>query len=220
MEMEMEQATTLRWCSDIGMFAYDRPIPQSCVHATQFCRETCYNQKLYRMYSRMHTKDVSSEAYWASIDGAKVKKDLRRRRHQTDRLRLMTRGEAFRDYTDIERVASIAAENPHLLVWVPTRAWRDPLLNAMVTQLRLRHSNLRILASTDPTTTAEEWEELKANGWSTMFYGDNTQRVTPNGDRYFACPKTHGAKVKGACAVCKRGCFRADKRVDVHLHQH
>ena len=82
------------------------------------------------------------------------------------------------------------------------------------------YSNVRILASVDPTTTQEEWESLTADGWSTMFFGDNAMRVTPAGNKMFMCPKTHGAKVKGACEVCKRGCFRADKRVDVHLNQH
>lgn len=214
------QDSTIRWCGDIGMFAYDRPIPESCVHATAFCRETCYNEKLYTTYPLMRVKDVRNEAYWQQLDGLQVNFDLRKRRKQTDRLRLMTRGEAFRDLLDVARVESIAANNPQRLIWVPTRAWRSPLLNAMVTRLRNTYSNLRILASTDPTTNDEEWVQLKAQGWSTMFYGDDTTRYTPNGDKYFLCPKTHGAKVRGACAKCKRGCFRADKRVDVHLAQH
>lgn len=211
--------STIRWCEDIGMFAYDRPIPETCVHATDFCRAACYNDKLYRIYPAMHGKDIKNEAYWQTLDGAQVTRDLARRKHPTHRVRFMTRGEAFKAVSDVHKVAEIASANPDRLFWIPTRAWRHPLLRALIQTSLLGVPNLRILASTDPTTTDAEWDALKADGWSTMFFGDDTQRVTPTGDKMFLCPKTHG-HVKGACAVCKRGCFRADKRVDVHLSQH
>ena len=93
-------------------------------------------------------------------------------------------------------------------------------MRVQIESISRTYANVRILASVDPTTTREEWEMLTVNGWSTMFFGDNDMRVTPVGSKMFLCPKTHGAKVKGACSVCKRGCFRSDKRVDVHLKQH
>lgn len=215
--------STIRWCEDIGMYAYDRSIPESCIHATAFCKTNCYNDKLYKIYPAMHGKDVKNEAYWAEIDGARVARDLSRKRKQTARVRLMTRGEAFSTFNDVERVRNIATHNlttnPETLFWIPTRGWRNPLLRVQIERLVSEFENLRILASMDPTNTAEEWADLKASGWSTMFFGDDAMRTTPAGDKMFLCPKTHG-HVKGACAVCKRGCFRADKRVDVHLSQH
>ena len=211
--------STIRYCEDIGMFAYDRGIPQSCIHATNFCAVNCYNDKLYKIYPNMRGKDEKNEIFWAHIDGALVRADLSRRRKQTKRVRLMTRGEAFSTFSDIARVESILIENPNTDWWIPTRAWRHPILRFAVRKLAEKHNNARILASTDPTTTTEEWAQLKSDGWSTMFFGDDEQRVTPNGDKHFLCPKTHG-HVKGACEVCKKGCFRSDRRVDVHLSQH
>lgn len=211
--------STIRFCEDIGMFAYDRGIPQSCGHATAFCAVNCYNDKLYKIYPAMRGKDEKNEKFWAHIDGKIVRADLSKRRKQTKRVRLMTRGEAFSTFTDLSKVESILAENPGTIWWIPTRAWRHPILRFGVRKLAEKYPNARILASTDPTTTDAEWAQLKADGWSTMFFGSDDQRVTPNGDKHFLCPKTHG-KVKSACAVCKRGCFRSDKRVDVHLSQH
>ena len=211
--------STIRFCADIGMFAYDRGIPQSCVHATEFCAVNCYNDKLYKIYPAMREKDEKNEKYWSLIDGKIVNRDLARRKKQTGRVRLMTRGEAFSKFSDVARVESILSENPDSVFWIPTRSWRHPILRFAVRKLADNYPNARILASTDPTTTDEEWAQLKADNWSTMFFGDDNQKITPNGDKHFLCPKTHG-KVKAACAVCKKGCFRADKRVDVHLSQH
>ena len=214
--------TTIRWCEDIGMFAYDRSIPQSCVHATAFCRANCFNDKLYKLYPAMRDKDIRNEQYWAEITGEKVRQDLARRKKQTNRVRLMTRGEAFSTWVDIPKVESILKENPDTLWWTPTRGWRDPLIRAELVRLRSTYSNAKILASIDPTTTAEEQASLDAEGWSTMYFGEDDELETKTGNKRFKCPKTWG-HVKGACAVCKRGCFKADdgaKPVHVHLKQH
>ena len=63
---------TLRWCADIGMWSLDRPINDipntnitgSCVNRTSFCDATCYNNKLYRMFPAMLTKDIRNEEFW------------------------------------------------------------------------------------------------------------------------------------------------------------
>ena len=73
--------------------------------------------------------------------------------------------------------------------------------------------NARVQASIDPSNDELEIELLKADGWSTMFYGDDTAT-----DKGFKCPKTWN-KAKGHCAVCEKGCF-SEKRTDVHLKQH
>lgn len=212
-------AKELRFTPDIGMFTLDRPIPTSCVHKTEYCDAKCFNVKLYRWCTAMRTKDIRNEVAWIDNDAAGLAASLDRKKKQTDRIRLMSRGEAFSDWSDLDRVAAIAEANPSRLVWIPTRAWRNPLLQLAVKALADRYSNVRILASMDPSNSAEEWTMVKAMGWSTMFFGDDDQLTTPNGDRSFKCPKTH-RHLTGHCAICKGGCFRADKRVDVHLKEH
>ena len=210
--------TELRWCEDIGMFAFDRPIPISCVHKTEFCKKTCFNVKLYKFYKNMSVKDVRNEAYWQQISGVEVRRTLDRKRKQVDRVRFMTRGEGLADYNDVDRVADICIENPDSEFWLPTRAWRHPLLFALATDLR-SIPNLHVLGSFDPSNTAEEWEQVVAQGWSTMYYGDDKFLTTPLGGKMFKCPKTWG-HVSGACGVCKKGCFEGHGRVDVHLKAH
>lgn len=211
--------STIRWCDDIGMFAYDRPIPVSCVHRTDYCEAHCFNVKLYRIYPAMRTKDERNEAYWQQITGGQVAATLARKRKFTGRVRFMTRGEAVSDHSDIARIVDICNANPDVDFWMPTRSWRNPLLMARVESELRTLPNLHVLASFDPSNTAEEWEAVRAMGWSTMFFGDDDMLTTPLGDRMFKCPKTHG-HVAGACAKCKRGCFEGHGRVDVHLAAH
>ena len=117
----------------------------------------------------------------------------------------MTRGEAIKDVSDIGRVLDICKANPERLVWVPTRAWRNPLLRALIEGALFDVPNLAILASIDPETTDHE-PELIASGWNTMFYGDDSPQAT---EGRFLCPKTW-RDIKGACGTCKAGCFALD----------
>lgn len=212
-------ASEMRWCADIAMFAFDRPIQTSCVHKTAYCEKMCFNDKLYKLYPAMHGKDVRNEAYWQQITGEQVQRTLGRKRKDVQRVRFMTRGEAISDHTDIDRVYDICTTNPDVEFWLPTRAWRNPLLQARIMGTLMPLENLHILASFDPSNTPEEWEQMRALGWSTMFFGDDSMLHTPLGEKMFKCPKTWG-HVKGACGVCKRGCFEQHGRVDVHLAQH
>jgi hypothetical protein len=214
----------LRWCADIGMFACDRPIPVSCVHATDYCRARCYNCKLYKLYPNMARKDRRNEAEWQSIDGAELARALDRKKHSTDRFRLMTRGEALATHSDVDRVADIARANPGRLIWCPTRAWRDPLLRARIETELFPIGNLSVLASLDPSNTEADRADLASAGWSTMFFGRASDGWAGpvNG---FRCPKTHKTPknpkgIKGHCADCKAGCFAPvilGRRVDVDL---
>ena len=211
--------STIRFCADVGMYAYDRQISASCVHATDFCKVNCFNDKLYRIYPAMHAKDVRNEEFWSQIGGAQVKRDLDRRKKQTARVRLMTRGEAFSDLGDVDKVRDILLGNPDTLFWIPTRAWRSPMIRLAIDSKVRRLPNARVLASMDPTNSVEDWEGLQLDGWSTMSFGENRATHTPDmSKRLFKCPKTF-SHIKGACAVCKRGCF-SDKQVNVHLKQH
>jgi hypothetical protein len=208
----------MRFCSDIGMFVIDRGIPHSCVHATSFCLKHCYNNKLYHLFPKMRDADLKNDAAWATMDPASIATELQRKRRPTDRVRLCSRGEPIRDYSDIERVKALCLAAPDTLWWIPTRAWRHPLLAAMVQAEIMPQPNAAVLASTDPTTTPDEFGELVAAGWSTMHFGDEGLSPKP-----FKCPKTWGAKVKGACEVCINGCFKPPlkgQRVDVLLRKH
>lgn len=230
-----------RWCKDIGMFAVDRPIyaikataerpgaKPSCLWRTKAC-EGCYNNKLYDMYQEdMDGRDVRNEQSWQAITGEGLREALSTKRsRQTSRLRLMTRGEAFRDPTDIPRVRDICNANPEKDIWVPTRSWRSPLMRPHVRALQDECPNLRLQASIDHTNTDEEIRGLIDEGWSLMFWGDNERTTLPGRDSKgrFAqvpmhrCAKTW-AKEKGACAeTCnEEGCFDSEQTF-VHLKGH
>ena len=70
----------MRYCADIGMWAIDRPIPVSCVHATEFCWKSCYNSKLYKAFPSMRTADERYELEWQNLDPKQVKAFLAGRR--------------------------------------------------------------------------------------------------------------------------------------------
>jgi len=168
----------------------------------------------------MHGKDIKNEEAWAGNDVLGLAKALTRKRtKQTKRVRLMSRGEAFSDYLDVQRVANMLDAMPETLFWIPTRAWRNPVLFSMVQAMISTRNNARVLASMDPSNTSEEWEHVANLGVSTMFYGDDAMLQTPQGQRMFRCPKTH-AKLSGHCSICKAGCFNNKKTVHVHLKQH
>ena len=214
----MSLAKELSWYSELGMFAIDRPIPISCTHQTDYCKTRCYNHKLYRIYPKMAQKDARNEEAWQAMnpeDLQALAKSLSRKRNQTKRVRLMSRGEAFSDYRDLAKVEALSRALPDTLLWVPTRAWQHPLLRVQILELQGRRKNLRILASLDPTTTREEYEALLIEGWSTMGFGAGVEEVMA---KPFKCPKTH-RHLKAHCATCKAGCF-SPKRVDVWLLEH
>jgi hypothetical protein len=235
---------TLRWCSDIGMWSLDRPINDipntnitgSCVNRTSFCDVTCYNLKLYRMFPAMLTKDIRNEEFWQSLPTTRrhtygnpslesLRKKFKNSRRQTKRVRLMTRGEGIKDKSDVQRVRILCEEFPDIIWWLPTRAWRNAELRDLVQRYLMPLPNLALNASLDPTNTENEIRLLTADGWSTMFYGDDTREYSPTMrgmERMFKCPKTH-KKLKNHCGICKGGCFgltSIGRRTDVHLSQH
>ena len=240
----------LRYCEDIGMFAWDRPIHDvfdfkgkllaagSCIHKTIWCAVECYNEKLYKVYPNMTPKDVRNEKNWQKVTGKGIAFLLSRKRKLVERVRGCTRGENIKDLKDIERWADIGKENPDVLFWVPVRGWRDPFLKQEIERVLFPIKNLAILASLDPTNTDEEWKELIASGWSTMFAGDDDRKTNPLGEPLFNCPKTGvfmkkrsdsekikawKKKNKGHCGICKGGCFSRcllNRRVDVKLYVH
>lgn len=215
-----------RWCDDIGMFASDRPINDvgdvkgSCDHRTEFCDETCYNVKLYRIYPNMGKRDQRCEREWQAVTGKAVNTWLSRKRKPTKRARFNTRGEAIKDIKDVYRVKDIVTSTPDTEWWLPTRAWRNPLLRELVKIELFPLSNLAVNASLDPSNTQDEEDALVADGWNIMYYGDDD--AYPNKGDAFKCPKTW-KKLSGHCTVCKAGCFSQTtlgRRVTVHLSDH
>ena len=228
--------TTLRWCKDIKMWAIDRPINDvgdvngSCVHRTSFCDTSCYNVKLYKMFKGMAKKDITNEKFWQSLPTNKndnqdslksLQQKLFRSRRQTKRARLMTRGEAIKDMSDVFRIKTLCEATPNTTWWVPTRAWRNKGLKQLIEDVLFPLKNVAINASLDPSNTKEEEQLLKDSGWNTMYFGDDTKTTSSVGDRRNLCPKTH-KKLK-ICDTCKGGCFSKvaiGRTSHVHLSQH
>lgn len=228
--------TTLRWCKDIKMWAIDRPINDvgdvngSCVHRTSFCDTSCYNVKLYKMFKGMAKKDIANEKFWQSLPTNKndnqdslesLQQKLFRSRRQTKRARLMTRGEAIKDMSDVFRIKTLCEATPNTTWWVPTRAWRNKGLKQLIEDVLFPLKNVAINASLDPSNTKEEEQLLKDSGWATMYFGDDTKTTSSVGDRRYLCPKTH-KKLK-ICDTCKGGCFSKvviGRTSHVHLSQH
>lgn len=215
-----------RYCNDIGMFASDRPINDvgsvkgSCDHRTNFCDDTCYNVKLYRIYPNMGKRDERCEREWQQVSGDAVRTYLSRKKKQIKRARHMTRGEAIKDLSDIYRVKDIALATPDTTWWIPTRAWRNTLLRELIQIELFPITNIALNASLDPSNTQDEEDGLIDDGWNIMYYGDDT-KYAEKGEA-FKCPKTW-KKMSGHCAVCKAGCFSQTtigKRVTVHLSSH
>jgi nicotinic acid mononucleotide adenylyltransferase len=210
----LKEQSELRFNKDIGLFCIDRG-RQSCKHATAYCKENCYNRKLYKVFKNMVNKDIRSDKWWQSLTGKKVAKSLNRRKLPTDRIRFMTRGEAISDASDIDRVEEIVTYNSNRLFKMPTRAWRNKTLRRAIEKRLSVLSNLYVMASIDPSNTKDEIQYLLDQNWSTMFFGNDKE--SPTGNEY-KCPKTW-KHLKGHCAECKSGCF-SDKQVHVWLKQH
>jgi hypothetical protein len=220
-----------RYCEDIGMAATDRPINDtenyegSCDHRTDYCDKTCYNVKLYKMYPNMAKRDDRCEAIWQKLNrhNSDFTKFFSRKRYDTSRVRLKTRGEAFKETIDVYRVRTMCLLNPDSLWWIPTRAWRNPRLKVLIEKELMPLDNCAINASFDPSNTEDEWQMMIDSGWNIMFYGDDELTNDPvYGKRMFKCPKTHKG-LKGHCLDCKAGCF-AQKTINrtqiVHLSEH
>ena len=137
----------IRWMADIGMFGMDRAIDNipladgtfvqgSCnKYKTPFCEKTCYNNKLYRLYPKMRERDIRCEMYWHKMgkhNTWQIAEHLSKKRKQTKRARLMSRGEAITNKEDVFRVKALAEDTPDTNWWLPTRAWRSGHLRILI----------------------------------------------------------------------------------------
>ena len=201
----------------IGMYTIDRPM-NTCIFASNFCRRTCYNNKLYKSMFRetMLQRDKYNALFWDNLDGPYLYLLLKNKRIRGKRVRFCTRGEPITCYDDILKIEDILRYNPNTLFWLPTRAHNRKEYKKFIEDILFQYDNIRIQASIDIETNKDHIEVLKKDRWSTMFYGDNDDiqgRVL--------CPKTwlynRVTKYHGYCRECSI-CFNNDMKRPVHLH--
>lgn len=195
---------------DIGMYTINRG-HGSCKWKSAYCLIHCYNKKLYRVFGHtMLPKDVKNDLDWVAWNGDRLYEELNRRKYNK-RIRLCSRGEPFSTMADVTKIKDFLNKNPQTLFWIPTRSWRGNLRDEVKKIMQI--DNARILASIDPSNTKIEIDDIVSEGWSTMYFGDNSDI-----QNRFLCPKTWEHKKK-ICYQCEAGCF-AKTRVDVHLKKH
>lgn len=199
----------MRFCADIGMFVIDRDMA-SCLYSTQFCRDHCYNLKFFKMYPNVRNYETKLEYNWMKING--LQEEIKRKRKSTSRIRLCSRGEPFAYINDVFKILKVCECNPDTVFWAPTRAWRSDIQREAIERELFPIDNIRLQASLDPTNTVEEIQSLKDSGWSTIFFGDDSDIQNRE-----LCPKTWEKK-KGGCSTCNL-CF-SKERVDIHLKMH
>ena len=208
----------IRFSTTIGLWTRDRDPAVSCRHATKFCKANCYNKKLYEIYPAMEPRDKENEKAWPSLTGENLAKKLDKKHKPVKRFRFASRGETFRVLSDVGKIRDILKHSPDVTFWIPTRAWRNTGMRIAIERMIMPLHNARVLASIDPSNSAEEVGDIMARGWSTMYFGDDSKRATTG---RLKCGKTWGLDTK--CETCENGCFSAkfgEKQVHVHLKQH
>lgn len=216
MKKNNTQNVEMTYRSDIGMFCIDRP-RNSCKYKTAFCKKHCYNEKLNKVFKfENKPSEQRFERQWQSITGSVVFKTLSTKRNFTDRIRLMSRGEALKNSSDYDRINDICSANQDKLVWLPTRAWIDTKNIPAIKKLIADNKNLRLLCSIDPSNTAKQVKTIIDNHLSSMFFGNDTISKF-HGLNFTKCIKTW-QHVNGACQTCNL-CFGSNI-IHVHLKKH
>lgn len=213
--MKSAIAKAIRFCNDIGMFCLDFPM-ETCVFRTQFCNANCYNRKVYYIHDtdgRVTKRDKQNNTAWKECTVEEfVEAFSRKRTRQTKRFRFGTRGEPLNNIHNIFKIRAIALAMPETIFWIPTRAWRSPLLRDIIERQLMTLPNVRVMASVDPSNSIIELAQIQGR-WSTMFFGDNKQTAGR-----VRCVKTWDHS-KAACATCDQGCFTTEL-IHVHLRKH
>jgi hypothetical protein len=155
---------------------------------------------------------------WEELEPERFGELLQRRKHPTNRIRFAAVGEALATPADVTKVESIIRTFPTTIFWAPTRAWRSPVLRDLIRERLMTLRNARILASLDPSNTAEEVDGLMSDKWSMMYFGNDSPEEGSIFAGWFRCPKTWQHR-HGFCRVCSGGCFR-EGQSRVHLKKH
>jgi len=227
----------LRQCPDIGLWALDNGMG-NCVWRTEACG-SCYNRKTV-IYKHM-------AAAWAP--GGKDDQGWQRATPESfqglNRVRLNTRGDAFPNLAEVNRVAEWVEGNPSTKFWIVTRGWQtgmhgakslwyrpNDLIMKAVEKRVMIYDNAYVQASIDDWT-GHHWKMLKDRGWNTMYFSRDLNphpAIGLEGANIHKCRKTwdllpHSTRKgrfihrKAVCKTCRNGCFAAD-RVDTWLKFH
>ena len=216
----MEQLTIntneirIRKNNDINLFSIDRD-KISCIHKSEYCLKYCYNNKLYKIFKLMNTADIKNEYYWHNGNIASdIKKHFQRRK--TKRIRFMSRGECFKNMSDVYKVKNILENNKDIVFHIPTRAWRDKDLYILITnELHNKFNNVRIFASIDPSNTIEELKIASKFCTGTMFFGNNEKHPLQDNCKISRCPKTWNKTKTVTCKNCNF-CYNSKKQ-NLHI---
>jgi hypothetical protein len=219
----------IRMVPEIGMLGFSRGMG-TCKWATPWCRENCYFKKFYRMGWATDERDKKDNGFWRSasseefVTAVKIAADF----EPVPRFRFSVKGEIWLKKDDVEKVMLIMRQMPETLFWIPTRAWHSGEMADLIERHIFSLRNARVLASTDPDTTPDEWMWLRYRRWPIVFSGDNDDprqlMLAPGGARekvtlgMHRCEKTWDQR-SGRCATCGEGCF-SPEQVEVHLKRH
>ena len=231
MTKKARKALGLRMCPDIGLWALDNGLG-NCKWKTEACKD-CYNWKMiiYPDTKKAWSPGGLDDQRWENCE-SKAFKGL-------SRVRLNTRGEAFPDVEQVQRVGQWIKDNPNTKFWIVTRAHQTgmptykantKLIEAIEAHV-MCHDNAKVMASLDEQTE-HLWPSLKARGWNTIYYHRRNKAPEYNQDKQanmHKCRKTWEIRtnpetnrpvhLKGVCKTCRNGCF-SDNRVDVRLKYH
>ena len=203
----------IRFNKDIGLWTLDRD-RGSCSWRTEFCDKHCYNNKLYKVFTKMFGKDKRNEEFWSSDSFFSISSGFLHKK-KAERFRFCSRGEPIQGINSLTRLAKFAILNPDTLIQIPTRSWRNQELREAYSIIDL--PNVRLIVSIDPSNTKEELDI--AHAYRTYFFGNDDKHPYGNDNpKVFRCPKTWH-KLKGFCAQCRLGCFNEEIK-HIWLKQH
>jgi len=218
----------ITFCKDLGIYCINRG-KSSCKHMTDCCKEYCYNLKFYNIFtfSLNANNDYILERTWKIMEG-KLLHCLINQHWKTDikRIRFAARGECLSVKSDIFKVKDIVSYCSKVAFWLPTRAWKDGNMRALIEKELFPLNNLKIQASIDYTRTKKEFNNLLENNWSTMFFNPNDNEMIFDNDLFVKCRKTwnkvyNGKKwvnKPGLCAKCNH-CTSTQNHVWLKYHK-
>lgn len=198
----------LAYCDDLDLYCLDRP--RRCPWRTVFCTHPehgCYGAKMEKAWPTWRTWLQKADFLWTLLTASAF--------NGLSRMRICRVGEPIESIEDIIRITDWANGNPECLFWMPTRSWRNKTLRQA---LKTLPENVKVLASIDPSNTEAEVQSLVREGFSTMFYGNDSRHPLGNRASVTKCKKTWEHET-GRCSRCDEGCF-SDKRSDVWLKFH
>lgn len=220
----------IRFIPEIGLWSFSRG-RHTCRWQSAWCRRFCYAKKLYALKWANDECDRQDDEWWMTRNAEAIAKEILRVASDDngppDRFRFAVKGETWTATCDVVKVGKIASLLPSTHFWIPTRAWHDHAMRNYIERIAAHHPNIHALASVDPDTTLGELAQLRADGWSLVFAGDNgcgqmlldgdSARENPT-DGMHRCEKTWEQR-SGHCEVCVDGCF-SPGRMEIHLKQH